>query len=45
MAAPVQRRVTRFLTRHHRAVAVVSGVLLVGIAVVGIRADVLPNWT
>ena len=44
VATPVQRHATRFLTRHHTAVSVVSGLLLVGIAVVGLWADVLPNW-
>jgi len=44
VATPVQRHATRFLTRHHTAVSVVSGLLLVGIAVVGVWADVLPNW-
>lgn len=43
LAAPVQRRATAFLTRHHRAIGVVSGALLVGIAVVGFVTEVLPN--
>jgi cytochrome c-type biogenesis protein len=43
VARPAQRFVTGFLGRHHRAVSVLSGVLLVVIAVVGIRADVLPS--
>ena len=44
LAAPAQRRITRFLTRNHRLVSVVSGLLLIGIALVGFWADVLPNW-
>ena len=44
LATPVQRRITRFLGVHHRAVTVGSAVLLIGIAVVGFRSDVLPNW-
>lgn len=37
----VQRRFTRFLTRHHRAVNVASGVLLIGVAAVGVWVDFL----
>jgi cytochrome c-type biogenesis protein len=44
MAAPAQRSVTRWLTRHHRAISIVSGVLLIGIAVFGWWNDVRPNW-
>jgi cytochrome c-type biogenesis protein len=44
VARPAQRWITGFLGRHHRAISVVSGVLLVVIAVIGIRADVLPAW-
>ena len=43
VARPAQRFVTGFLGRHHRTVGVLSGVLLVAIAVIGIRADVLPS--
>jgi cytochrome c-type biogenesis protein len=43
MAAPAQRSVTRWLTRHHRAISIVSGVLLIGIAVFGWWNDVRPN--
>lgn len=43
LAAPVQRAVTRFLTRRHRAVSVLSGLLLVGIAVLGYWNDVRPT--
>ena len=44
LATPVQRHATRFLTRHHTAIGVISGLLLVAIAAVGLWADVLPNW-
>jgi cytochrome c-type biogenesis protein len=44
MAAPAQRSVTRWLTRHHRAISIVSGVLLIGIALFGWWNDVRPNW-
>ena len=43
LAAPAQRHVTRFLATHHRAISVVSGLLLVGIAVLGWWNDVRPN--
>ena len=43
LATPVQRTVTRFLATHHRRLAVLSGVLLIVIAVVGFREDVLPS--
>jgi cytochrome c-type biogenesis protein len=45
LAAPVQRQATRFLTRHHRGVSVVSGVLLVFIALLGYWNDVRPRWS
>ncbi|MGH1503258.1 MAG: cytochrome c biogenesis CcdA family protein [Acidimicrobiales bacterium] len=45
LAAPVQRRVTGFLTRHHRGIGLVSGGLLVAIAIIGLREDVLPALT
>ena len=32
LAAPVQRRFTGLLTRHHRAITIVSGVLLIAVA-------------
>ncbi|MEZ5216191.1 MAG: cytochrome c biogenesis protein CcdA [Ilumatobacteraceae bacterium] len=35
VAAPVQRKLTGFLTRHHRAVEILSGLLLVAIAFLG----------
>jgi len=43
LAAPVQRKLTRFLTTHHRAISIVSGILLIGIAVLGWYADIRPN--
>ncbi len=45
LAAPVQRRFTRFLTRHHRAINATSGLLLIAVAVVGLTVDILPNYT
>lgn len=45
LAAPVQHRFTRFLTRHHRAINVISGLLLIAVAVVGLTVDILPNYT
>lgn len=45
LARPVQRSVTGFLTGHHRAIGIASGVLLLGIAVVGFRYDVIPALT
>lgn len=44
LAAPVQRRFTRVLTRHHRAISVASGLLLIGVAVIGLTTDILPNY-
>ena len=43
LAASVQRRATRFLTRHHRAISVLSGVLLITIAVVGYWTEIRPS--
>lgn len=43
VARPAQRFVTGFLAQHHRAVGAISGVLLVVIAIIGFRADVLPS--
>jgi cytochrome c-type biogenesis protein len=43
LAAPLQRAITRGLARHHRLVGVVSGLVLVAVALIGIRADILPN--
>ena len=43
IAAPLQRRMTRFLTSNHKAISVVSGVLLIAVAAIGIVNDVVPN--
>lgn len=45
LAEPVQRRFTGTLTRHHRAIGVASGVLLIAVAVIGLTVDILPNVT
>lgn len=37
----VQRRFTALLTRHHRTIEVVSGVLLIGVAALGVWVDFL----
>jgi len=43
LAAPAQQTITRFLTRRHRAVSIGSGLLLVGVALVGWWVDIRPN--
>jgi cytochrome c-type biogenesis protein len=43
IAAPLQRRMTRFLTSNHQAISFVSGVLLIAVAAIGILNDVVPN--
>ena len=43
IAAPLQRRMTRFLTSNHKAISVVSGVLLIAVAAIGLWNDVVPN--
>lgn len=43
LAAPVQKTMTRFLTRHHRAISIVSGLILLVVAAVGWYADIRPN--
>ncbi len=43
IAAPAQRRITRFLARHHTGVERWSGVLLIVVAAYGFYVDVLPN--
>jgi cytochrome c-type biogenesis protein len=43
LAAPAQQRMTRFLTRNHRAITVVSGILLLGVAAAGWWFDIRPN--
>lgn len=45
LAMPVQRHAIRFLTRHHRAIAAVSGALLIAIAVFGYWTEVRPSRT
>ena len=39
LAVPVQRRLTRWMARHHRAVSVASGVLMLVVAAVGLSAE------
>ena len=43
IAAPAQRQITGFLTRHHTGVERWSGALLIVVAVYGFWVDVLPN--
>jgi cytochrome c-type biogenesis protein len=43
LAAPVQRRFTQTLVRHHRTIGVVSGVMLIAVAVIGLWVDVRPS--
>jgi cytochrome c-type biogenesis protein len=43
IAAPLQRRMTRFLTSNHKVISIVSGVLLIAVAAIGILNDVVPN--
>lgn len=43
LAAPTQQRMTRFLTRNHRAITILSGVLLLGVAAAGWWFDIRPN--
>lgn len=43
LAAPLQQRFTRVLTRHHRAITLVSGTLLVAVALLGWYYDIRPN--
>ncbi len=43
VAAPLQRRFTTWMTRHYGALTRASGVLLVGIGLLGIFTDLLPN--
>jgi cytochrome c-type biogenesis protein len=44
LAAPAQQQITRFLTRRHRLITVLSGVLLVAIALFGYWTDVRPEY-
>jgi cytochrome c-type biogenesis protein len=39
LAVPVQRRLTRWMARHHRAISVASGVLMLVVAAVGLSAE------
>jgi cytochrome c-type biogenesis protein len=43
VAAPVQKRATRFLTSHHRTIGAFSGLLLIAVAAIGLWQDVLPS--
>jgi cytochrome c-type biogenesis protein len=43
LAQASQRRVTRWLTRHHRLTSRLAGLLLVGIATWGVVTEVAPN--
>jgi cytochrome c-type biogenesis protein len=43
LAAPSQQRMTRFLTRNHRAITILSGVLLLAVAAAGWWFDIRPN--
>jgi cytochrome c-type biogenesis protein len=39
LAVPLQRRLTRWMARHHRAVSVASGVLMLAVAAIGLSAE------
>lgn len=43
LAAPLQRQITGFLTRHHRMITVASGLLLLVVAAIGLWVDLRPN--
>jgi cytochrome c-type biogenesis protein len=43
LAEPLRRRATRLTARHHRVIGAASGVLLIGIAVLGWWTEVRPN--
>lgn len=43
LAQPLQRRFTRLLTSNYRTLTRVSGLLLIGIAVLGFVTEILPN--
>ena len=43
LAAPAQQTITRFLTRHHRAISIGSGLLLLTVALIGWWIDIRPN--
>lgn len=43
LTGPLQRRFTGWMTRNHRVLEAVSGILLVGIGIFGLVTEVLPN--
>jgi cytochrome c-type biogenesis protein len=43
LAAPAQHQITRFLARNHRVIEMLSGLLLIGIAVYGYWTEVRPS--
>jgi len=43
VAAPMQRRMTGALTRHHRLITTISGLLLIAVAILGWYNDIRPN--
>ncbi len=43
LAAPAQQRMTRFLTRNHRTITILSGRLLLAVAAAGWWFDIRPN--
>lgn len=43
LATPAQRQLTTFLTRHHRAITVLSGAALLVVAGIGWWVDIRPN--
>ncbi len=43
LALPAQRQITHFLVRHHRSIEVLSGLLLIGIAIYGYWTEVRPS--
>ncbi len=45
LAAPIQRRFLKWITRRHEALNRVSGVVLIGIGIYGIWTELIPNWT
>lgn len=43
LAVPAQHQITRFLARNHRVIEVLSGLLLIGIAIYGYVTEVRPS--
>ncbi len=39
LAVPLQRRMTRWMAQHHRAISVASGVVMLAVAVLGLNAE------